>query len=79
MYIARGMGRQPSVDKILMSTQKPCHFSHLLQDLKISFNTDFIHNFSCFIHVYSPGAGGDNPLGTVILCKLIPYVTGHLL
>ena len=26
-----GRGRQPSVDKILMSTEKPCHFAHLLQ------------------------------------------------
>ena len=31
MYIAPGQGRQPFVDKILMSTEKPCHFAHLLQ------------------------------------------------
>ena len=31
MYIARGRGRQPFVDKILMSTEKPCHFANLLQ------------------------------------------------
>ena len=31
MYIARSRGRQPFVDKILMSTEKPCHFAHLLQ------------------------------------------------
>ena len=31
MYIVPGQGRQPFVDKILMSTEKPCHFAHLLQ------------------------------------------------
>ena len=27
----RGRGRQPFVDKILMSIEKSCHFAHLLQ------------------------------------------------
>ena len=31
MYIARDRGRQPFVDKIMMSTEKPCHIAHLLQ------------------------------------------------
>ena len=32
---------------------------------KISLKSDFIHLFiHNFIHVYSPGAGADNPLGT---------------
>ena len=30
---------------------------------KISFKSDFIHFFHYFIHVYSLGAGADNPLG----------------
>ena len=30
MYIA-GRARQPFVDKILMSTERPWHFAHLLQ------------------------------------------------
>ena len=36
-YIAPGRGRQPFVDKILMSTEKPCHFAHLLQVSKKYF------------------------------------------
>ena len=50
MYIAPegGGGRQPFVDKILMSTEKPCHFAHLLQVSNISLKAGFIHNFSCF-------------------------------
>ena len=31
MYIARGRGRQPPGDKILMLTKISCHFIHLLQ------------------------------------------------
>ena len=31
MYIPPGRGRQRFMDKILMSTEKPCHFVHLLQ------------------------------------------------
>ena len=31
MYIAPGQGQTTFVDKILMSTEKPCHFAHLLQ------------------------------------------------
>ena len=31
MYIAPGQDRQPFVDKILMSTEKLCHFAHVLQ------------------------------------------------
>ena len=30
-FIHMGRGRQPFVDKILMSTEKPHHFAHLLQ------------------------------------------------
>ena len=59
-----------------MSTEKPCHFAHLLQVSKtISLKSDLIHNFSCFIHVYSPGEGTDNPLGSEFLYKHKPFVT----
>ena len=66
MYIARGQGQTTPVDKILMSTETSCHFRHLLQvSKKICFKSDFIHIFfHDFIHVYSPRAGADNPLGT---------------
>ena len=49
MYIAPGQGQTTFVDKIMMSTEKSCHFAHLLQVSKyISLKSDFIHNFSCF-------------------------------
>ena len=34
---------------------------------KIPLTSYFIHNFSCFIHVYRPGAGADNYLGSEFL------------
>ena len=47
-----------------MSTEISCRFGHLLQvSNKISLKSDFIHFFHDFIHVHSPGAGADNPLG----------------
>ena len=62
MYIAAGQGQTTPEDKILMSTESSGHFGHLVQVKKkcmILYN--FFHDF---IHVYSPGAGADNPLGT---------------
>ena len=51
-----------------MSTETSCHLGHLLPVLKknlfeIWFYTFFFF-FHDFIHVYSPGAGADNPMGT---------------
>ena len=64
MYIAAGQGQTTPGDKILMSAETSCHFCHLLQVKKIPLKSDFIHFFLDFIHVYSPRAGADNPLGT---------------
>ena len=47
-----------------MTTERPFLFAHMLQVSKmISSKSDFIHNFNDFIHVYSPGARAENPLG----------------
>ena len=48
-----------------MSTDTSCHIGHLLQVSKKSLKSDFIQFFfHYFIHVYSPRAGVDKPLGT---------------
>ena len=52
MYIAAVQGQTPG-DKILISTETPCHFGHLLQVKKNVFEVWFFHDF---IHVYTPGA-----------------------
>ena len=62
MYLAPGKGQTAPGDKIVMSTERPYHFTHLLHvSKKISLKSDFF--FHDLIHVYSPGAGADSPRG----------------
>ena len=58
MYIAPGqLSRQPLGDKILMATERPYHFGHLLQVSKTSLQPLILNTFfHDFIHVYSPWA-----------------------
>ena len=59
-----------------MSTEKPCHFAHLLQVLKQYFLSLILYiMFHAFIHVYSPGAGADNPSGPECLYKQKRFIT----
>ena len=59
-----------------MSTEKPCHFAHLLQvSKKYLWSVILYIIFHVFIHVYSPGTGADNPLGSEFLHKRKPFVT----
>ena len=45
--------------------EKPCHFAHLLQvSNKYLLSLILYIFFLVFIHVYSPGAGADNVLGS---------------
>ena len=65
MYIAPGRGRQTPGVKILMSTERPYHFDHLLQVLKKHpFKLILYTFFNVFSYVYSPGAEADNALGS---------------
>ena len=64
MYIDCGRGRQPFVDKILMSTGKPCHFDHLLQVSKQYLRSLILYmSFHVFIHYIAPGQGQTTPWG----------------
>ena len=48
-----------------MSTEKSCHFIHLLQVSKKCLWSLILYNFlHDVIHVYSPGAGTESPQGT---------------
>ena len=58
MYIAPGQGQTTPWGQMLMSTESPYHFAHLLQVLKQS-----LHFFHVFPHVYSPGQEQKNPWG----------------
>ena len=65
MYIAPGQRQTTPWGQMLMSTESSYHFAHLLQVLKQSlWSMTFKHILNDFIHVYSPRAGTDNPLGT---------------
>ena len=69
MYIAPGQGQTTlcgqnlDVNRITLSL---CPFVASFK--KISLKSDFIH-------VYSPGAGADNPLASEFLYKHKPFVT----
>ena len=68
VYSPRSRGRQPFMAKILMSTERPCHFAHLLQVSKKYLWSLILYIFlPVFIHAYSPRAGADNPLGSEFL------------
>ena len=76
MYIAPGQGLTTPGDKILKSTETSCHFGHLPQvSKKFLWSLILYIFFHDFIHVYSPRAGADNPLGTKFWCHKEHLVT----
>ena len=68
MYIAAGQGQTTQGDKILMSTDVISVICYKFKK-KSLWSRDFIQFFHDFIHVYSNGAGADNPLGTKFWCQ----------
>ena len=69
MYIAPGRCRQHTGDKILMTTERPFLFAHMLQVSKWSLSkSDFIHIFNDFIYV-------NNHLGTNFWCQQKVLIT----
>ena len=70
MYIAPGRGRQPIEDKSFMTTEMPFLFAHMLQVSKWSLRNLILYIlFTYFIHVYSPEARADKPLGSKFWCQ----------
>ena len=64
MYTVAGPRQTTPGDKILMSTETSCHFGHLLQVLKKSLRSDFIHFFFMILYMYiAPGQGLTTPWG----------------
>ena len=64
MYIAPGKGRQPIGTKNYDNRRAFSLCPYVASFKMISSKFDFIHIFNDFIHVYSPGARAENPLGT---------------
>ena len=76
MYIAPGQGQTtlcgqtPDVNRKALSL-----YPFVASFKKYLWSLILYIIFHVFIHVYSPGAGADNPLGSEFLCKHIPHVT----
>ena len=47
-------------------------------DIMISSKSDHIHIFNDFIHIYSPGAKAENPLGTNFWCQQKALITSTI-
>ena len=76
VYSPGGKGRQTLGVKILMSTERPYHFDHLLQVLKkLLWSLILYIFFNVFMQVYSPRPGADNPLVTNFWCQQKAQIT----
>ena len=65
MYIAPGQGQTTLCGQNSDVNRKALSLFPFVASFKmISSKSDFIHIFNDFIHVYSPGARAENPLGT---------------
>ena len=74
MYIAPGQGQTTSWGQMLMSTESPYHFAHLLQVLNNLYT--FWHVFP---DVYSSGGGWQTPGVKILMSTERPYHFDHLL
>ena len=65
MYIAPEQGQTTFWGQNFDVNRKALSLCPILVSFKtISLNSNFIHIFHALLHVYSPGTGADNPLGT---------------
>ena len=70
MYIAPGRGWQSIEDKNFMTTERPFLFAYILQVSKWSLQNLILYTFfNYFIHVCSPEARADKPLGSKFWCQ----------
>ena len=76
MYIDLGQGQTTLRAKILMSTEWPHHFGHLLKVSKKSLQPLALYtSFRDLIKVYSSRSGADNPQGTKFWCQQKPNMS----
>ena len=82
IYTCIGQGQITFGDKILMSTEIPYHFAHLLTVLKnISLKSNFFTVFyGVFFHMYIAPGRGRQPIGDKdFMTTLCPYVASFKL
>ena len=76
MYIAPGQGKTAPRGQNFDVNRKTLSLYPFVASFKeISLKSDFIHFFHDFVHVYSPKAGADSPLGTKCLYQQEHLVT----
>ena len=76
VYIGSGQEKTTLEDNVLMEAEKSSHFGYWLHLKKNSTALWFYaHFFYDFIHVHSPRAGADNPLGPIFSCPLEGLIT----
>ena len=64
MHIAPGRGRQSIGDKILLTTERPFLFAHMLQVSKCSLRNLILYTFLMILYMYiAPGQGQKTPWG----------------
>ena len=82
MYITPGRGRQSIGDKILMTTERPLLFAHMLQVSKSSLQNLILCTFLMILYMYiAPGQGQKTPWGQTFdvnrePLSLRPFVAG---
>ena len=75
MYIVPGQGQTTPCGQVLISTESPYHFAHLLQVLK-----QYLHVFFMFFHMYiAPGRGRQTSGVKSLMSTERPYHFDHLL
>ena len=78
MYIAPGRGRQSIGDKILMTTERPFLFAHMLQVSKWSLRNLILYTFLMILYMYiAPGQGHTTPWGQ-IWCQQKALITSTI-
>ena len=68
-------GRQPTGDKVLMSTDMSCLHSFVASLKKTSLKSDFIQIFFSWLNTCSPSAGAERPQGTKFWCHQKGLIT----
>ena len=79
IYIAPGRGRQSIGDKNADDNRKAFSLCQYVASFKIIWSkSDFLHIFNDFIHVDSPGARAENPLGPNFWCQKKALITSTI-
>ena len=80
VYIAPGQGQKPPRDKLLMSTESPYHFDHLLQVSKDLFEFWFYtYFFNVFPRIWPWGRGRQPFVDKILMSTEKPCHYAHLL